>query len=111
KQNGSKSTLDGMARYNIPSTNAFGVSVGKIQQLAKRLGKSHDLAEELWKAGGYEPRMLAAYVDEPAHVTAAQMDDWSADFDNWGICDTVCFVLFDRTTHAWEKVGQWASSD
>src|SRR6185436_12540345 len=28
-------------------------------------------------------------------------------FDNWGICDTVCFHLFDRTPFAWAKVHEW----
>ena len=36
------------------------------------------------------------------------MDRWCRDFDNWGICDTVCFVLFDRTPHAWTKIAPWA---
>jgi 3-methyladenine DNA glycosylase AlkD len=35
------------------------------------------------------------------------MDAWCRDFDNWGICDTVCFHLFDRTPHAYRKVEQW----
>ena len=30
------------------------------------------------------------------------------DFDNWAVCDTVCFHLFDRTPHAFEKVAAWA---
>jgi 3-methyladenine DNA glycosylase AlkD len=53
--------------------------------------------------------MLATFVDEPARVTPAQMDRWVRDFDNWAICDTACFALFDRTPHAWRKVTQWAS--
>jgi 3-methyladenine DNA glycosylase AlkD len=36
------------------------------------------------------------------------MDRWCRDFDNWAICDTVCFHLFDRTPHAWRKVERWA---
>ena len=52
--------------------------------------------------------MLTSFVDEPARVTPAQMDRWCRDFDNWGICDTVCFHLFDRTPHAWAKVAQWS---
>ena len=52
--------------------------------------------------------MLASFVDEPARVTPAQMDRWCRDFDNWAICDTVCFHLFDRTPHAWTKVAKWS---
>lgn len=97
-----------MARYNIPSDRAFGVPMRQIQVLAKELGRNHELALALWDTGWYEARLLAAYVDEPASVTPAQMDRWCLDFDNWGVCDTVCFVLFDRTPHAWKKVESWA---
>jgi 3-methyladenine DNA glycosylase AlkD len=109
-RHGSKAGRDGMARYAIPSTHAFGVAMRDIQSLAKQLGRNHDLALALWKTGWYEARTLAAYVDEPAAVTSAQMDRWCRDFDNWAICDTVCFALFDRTPHAWSKVTKWASS-
>jgi len=96
-------------RYGIHTAKAFGVPVGKIQSVAKKAGKNHEFAAALWKTGWYEARMAAAYIDEPERVTAAQMDAWCRDFDNWGICDTVCFVLFDRTPHAWRKVKQWSN--
>jgi len=41
-------------------------------------------------------------------VTRAQMDRWSRGFDNWGVCDTACFHLFDRTPHAWAMIARWA---
>jgi 3-methyladenine DNA glycosylase AlkD len=109
KRHATKANRDGMARYAIPSDKAFGVSVSNIQVLGKQLGRDHELAAALWKTGWYEARMLASYVDDPERVTPAQMDQWCRDFDSWGICDTVCFVLFDRTPHAWRKVEQWAN--
>ena len=108
ERHGTRRTREGMARYGIVADKAFGVPVGAIQQLGKRLGRNHDLAAALWKTGWYEARMLCAYVDEPPRVTAVQMDRWARDFDNWGICDTLCFALFDRTPHAWKKVEQWS---
>ena len=109
KGHATKADLEGMARYAIPSDKAFGVAMNKIQAVAKQSGKNHELAEALWQSGWYEARLLAAYVDDPAQVTAAQMDRWCADFDNWAVCDTVCFALFDRTPHAWAKVAKWAT--
>ena len=91
-------------RYGIPSDNALGVSVADIRMLAKRIGRNHDLAAALWETGVYEARMLTAFIDESARVTPAQMDRWCRDFDNWAICDTLCFHLFDKTPHAWKKV-------
>jgi 3-methyladenine DNA glycosylase AlkD len=97
-----------LTRYGITAPKAFGISVGVIQQLAKRLGRDHDLAGALWETGWYEARMLAAFIDDPVRVTPAQMDRWARDFNNWGICDTVCFHLFDRTAHAWRKIEPWS---
>jgi 3-methyladenine DNA glycosylase AlkD len=108
ERRGSKRNRDGMARYAITAPKVFGVSVADLHLLAKRLGRDHDLAIALWNTGWYEARMLAAFVDDPALVTSSQMDRWAKDFDNWAICDTHCFHLFDRTPHAWKKVEKWS---
>jgi 3-methyladenine DNA glycosylase AlkD len=108
KRTGTKETRDGMARYAIPSGNAFGVTVAALHGAAKRLGRDHELAEALWESGWYEARVLATFVDEPARVTPSQMDRWCRDFDSWAICDSACFHLFDRTAHAWRKTELWS---
>lgn len=109
RKHSSKATRDGMARYAIPSDNAIGVTVANIRVLGKQIGHNHELAATLWDTRIYEARMLAAFVEVPALVTAAQMDRWCKDFDNWAICDTICFHLFDRTPHAWAKVARWST--
>ena len=109
KRMGSKKVRDGMARFAIPSDNAFGVSMADLRKLAKRLGSNHELAADLWKTGWYEARTLVAFVAEPERVTPAEMDRWQRDFDNWAICDSLCFHLFDKTPHAWRKVKAWST--
>ena len=110
KSHSTKSTLDGMARYAIPSDHALGVAYKDMKALGKRLGRGHELAAALWDTGVYEARMVASFVADPLQVTPAQMVRWCKDVDNWAICDTMCFNLFDRTAHAWAKVTQWSSS-
>lgn len=100
-----------MARYAIPADHALGVAMKDIKALGKQLGHDQELAEALWKTGVYEARMLASFVGDATRITAAQMDRWCEEFDNWAICDTMCFNLFDRTPHAWDKVARWSSSD
>ena len=98
-----------MARYGISTKDrVIGVRVSGIQQVAEQLGRDHDLAAALWKTGVYEARMLTAFVDDPALVTPEQMDRWTREFDNWAICDTLCFKLFDQTPHAFAMVDRWA---
>ena len=108
ERRGSQRIRDGMARYGIVAPKAFGVSVATIKQLAKPLGRDQELADALWDTGWYEARMMVAFVADPARLSAAQMDRWTRDFDNWAICDHLCFHLFDRTPHAWTKIRQWS---
>lgn len=97
-----------LARYGLPSDGAYGIGVGVLKRKAKELGRDHALALALWASGRYEARMLATFVDDPAALTVAQLNAWAADFDSWGICDTACFHLFDRTPLAWARIKPWA---
>ncbi|RJF94001.1 DNA alkylation repair protein [Sphingomonas cavernae] len=98
-------------RYGIHANDAYGVKMASIQKLAKSLGRSQALADALWATRCYEARMLCAYVDDIEAVTPDRMDRWAADFDNWAVCDTLCFSLWDRTPHAFDRIHAWASRD
>jgi 3-methyladenine DNA glycosylase AlkD len=108
KSLGSSKGLEALKRYAITTDKAFGCSMPQIQSIAKQTGKDHDLAAQLWATGWYDARLLAAFVDDPALVTSKQMDAWVADFDNWAVCDTLCFHLFDKTPLAWKKLAPWS---
>lgn len=101
----------GMTRFGLPNDRALGVAVGDIQKIAEQLGRSHELAVALWQHELYEARLLTAFVGEPERLTVAQMDAWCRDFDNWGIVDTLCFKLFDRTPLSWDCVHLWAERE
>ncbi len=96
--------LEGMSRYGMSVDERLGIKIPQLRRLAKQLGRDHELALALWETGIAEARILASMVDEPARVTAAQMDDWVQDFDSWDVCDQVCMNLFDKTPLAWQKV-------
>jgi 3-methyladenine DNA glycosylase AlkD len=108
RKQSTKAQRDALSRYGIVAPSALGVSVGALKKIAKGLGRQQALAEDLWDTAIYEARMLAAFVAEPERVTPALMDRWCKDFDNWAVCDQVCFHLFDRTPHAWSKVEKWS---
>ena len=97
-----------MARFGIVARKVFGVSVADLREVAKRTGRDHTLAQALWRSGWHEARMLVAFVGEPERLTPAEMDRWARDFDNWAVCDALCFHLFDKTPLAWKKVAAWA---
>jgi 3-methyladenine DNA glycosylase AlkD len=109
EKRGSRKGVDGMARYGIVAKKAFGVSVGDLRSMAKKLGRDHALADKLYRSGWQEGRMLAVLIDDPQQVTSRQMDAWARGFENWADCDTACFHLFDKTPLAWKKIDQWST--
>jgi 3-methyladenine DNA glycosylase AlkD len=98
----------GMARYGINTAGTLGVPIPVLRRLAKEAGRDHALAESLWNSGIHEARILATLVDDPALVTARQMDRWARDFDSWDVCDQACQNLFRFTPLAFAKAAQWA---
>jgi len=103
--------VEGMKRFGISGRNMLGISVTDLRKLAKKIGRSHDLAAGLWDTGIHEARMLASMVDEPGRVTPQQMDRWARGFDSWDICDGCCGNLFDKTPFAHLKAIEWSRSE
>ncbi len=109
KKLGDPRNVAGMARFGIRPAVALGVPKPALRKLARDLGQDHDLAQELWGSGVHEARVLASMIDDPAKVTADQMDTWAKDFDNWDICDQCCLNLFWKTAFAYEKAEEWSA--
>lgn len=98
-----------MARFGINPKNTYGVSIPNLRRLAKDIRKNHALAQQLWKSGIHEARILAAMIDELKKISEEQMDSWARDFDSWDVCDQVCMNLFDKTKFAYKKAVEWSS--
>ncbi|MBX3352755.1 MAG: DNA alkylation repair protein [Phycisphaeraceae bacterium] len=61
------------ARAGAPD-NQFGVKLGDLRAVAKRLKTDHALALELWDTGNVEAQLLAALLMKPASLSAAEVD-------------------------------------
>ena len=104
---GEKRNIEGMARFGIVAKIVYGVAKPKMDELARRIGKDHRLALELWDTGVHDARILAGMIDEPKKVTAAQMNCWVRGFDNWDVCDGTCCHLFVFAGAAWDRAREW----
>jgi 3-methyladenine DNA glycosylase AlkD len=81
--------IAGMARYGIETRTALGIPNAVLRPLARRLGRNHGRALDLWRSGIREARLLAAFTAEPKVLTAETAREWAAEFDSWEIVDGV----------------------
>ena len=103
--------IEGMARYGINPDKNLGVSIPDLRQIAREIGKNHQLAQDLWVTGIHDARILAGMIDQAGEVTEEQMEQWVGDFDFWDVCDEVCMNLFEKLPFAYEKAVHWSSRE
>ena len=109
RRHGKRRNVEGMARFGIRAKHVFGVAKPKLDAVARQIGKNHELGLRLWATGIHDVRLLAMLISEPKKVTAAQMERWVRDFDNWDVCDGTCCHLFVFAVRAWDKAFAWTS--
>ena len=107
----SEERIQDMKRVNINVSNVIGISIYELRLYAKKIGKNHVLAQQLWKSKIHEARLLACLIDEVNLVTEEQMEAWVKDFNSWDICDQCCSNLFDKTPYAISKALEWSERD
>jgi 3-methyladenine DNA glycosylase AlkD len=97
-----------MAYFGVRVPKAFGISTPLLHALARRIGKNHQLAEQIWSSGIHEARILAALIAEADKVTPQQMERWALDFDAWDVVDACCCYLYAAAPPAWQKAESWS---
>lgn len=106
----SQRNIEGMARFGIETSKAFGVSNAELRPLARRIGRDHTRALALWETGWREARLLAAFTGEKKKLTREEARAWAADFKSWEIVDGVCDLFAD--TEFWpELVAEFAADE
>jgi 3-methyladenine DNA glycosylase AlkD len=54
--------------------NQFGVRLGDIRELAKKIGPSHELALSLWETGNIDAQLLATLLIKPKNLSAEALE-------------------------------------
>lgn len=99
-----------LSHFGINDSKALGVKIPLLRQLAKKIGKNHELALQLWATEIREARLLATMIDDPKLVTENQFQNWVLDFNSWDICDQSCGLLI-RTPYALPKIEIYSTSN
>src|SRR3954468_4104394 len=75
KKLGSEQTKKTFLRHGAREP-LFGVKVGDLKTIQKKIRRDHDLALELYETGNADAMSLAGLVSEPQKMTKAQLQKW-----------------------------------
>lgn len=90
--------------------NQFGVKMGDIRNIAKKLKTNHELGLQLWNAGNIEAQFLAILIMKPDLLTANQLDTMVQQIDFTHVADWFSsYILKDHPAKEALRI-QWLKS-
>jgi 3-methyladenine DNA glycosylase AlkD len=87
----------------------FGVSYAALGKLKKTIKIDQPLAEQLWKTGNHDARILATMIADPSKTSGATLDAWVKDVDNRTLAGAVSNVAAEAPT-AKSRMEKWTAS-
>ncbi|MBC5772807.1 DNA alkylation repair protein [Pontibacter sp. KCTC 32443] len=89
----------------------FGVKVGDLKPIQKRLKKNYNLAKELYATGNSDAMYLAGLIADEKAMTKEDLQDW-AEQANWYMLSeyTVAWVA-SESNYGLELAKEWIQSD
>ncbi len=107
---GSESTKSVLIKHGAKEP-FFGVKVGDLKKIQKRIKKSHDLALGLYDTGISDAMYLAGLIAEDGRMTPDDLQRW-AEQAYWYMLSeyTVAWVTAE-SRYGWEMALQWIDSD
>jgi 3-methyladenine DNA glycosylase AlkD len=77
KKKGSAQTRKIYARHGVADDNMFGVKVGDLKVIAKKIKGNQELALELYETGNSDAMYLAGMIADGSQMKTSQLNKWA----------------------------------
>ncbi len=98
-------------RKNGATDNQFGVKMGDIRKIAKKIKIDHALAMELWDTENLEGRMLAILILDSKQLSADKLDEMVQSLHYFHVSDWLNAYIIKKHPDREKLRNQWLKSD
>ncbi|HJS54493.1 MAG TPA: DNA alkylation repair protein [Chitinophagaceae bacterium] len=88
----------------------FGVRVGDLKVIQKKVKKDHQLAMELFDSGNYDAMYLAGLIADEPKMTKKDIQQWAEKSHNHGISEYTVAWVAAESDYGWELGMKWIDS-
>jgi 3-methyladenine DNA glycosylase AlkD len=89
----------------------FGVKIGDMKPIQKRIKRDYQLALDLYDTGNYDAMYLAGLIADDARMTKADLRRWVAKAYGGGLVGTTVPTVAAGSPHGHELALEWIESD
>src|SRR6187549_1483489 len=88
----------------------FGVKVGDLKVIQKKVKKDHQLAMELFDTGNYDAMYLAGLIADESKMNKKDIQQWAEKSHNHGISEYTVAWVAAESEYGWELGMKWIES-
>jgi 3-methyladenine DNA glycosylase AlkD len=108
---GSEQTRKTFANHGGPIDKMYGVKVGDLKTIVKKVKKNHALSLELYRTGNSDAMYLAGLIADEKKISKEDLREWARGA-YWHMLSeyTVAWIAAE-SAHGWELGLEWIESD
>ncbi len=108
---GSAQTIKTFVNHGGPADKMYGVKVGDMKTIVKKVKKDHELSLGLYRTGNSDAQYLAGLIADEKKITKADLQEWVAGA-TWHMLSeyTVAWIAAE-SRFGWELGLEWIEAD
>lgn len=110
KEKGSEQTRKIYKNHGCPD-NFYGVKVGDLKIIQKKVKKNHDLAMQLYATQNGDAMYLAGLISDPKKMTKQELQNWANNASWYMISEYAVAWTVAESNFALELSQEWISGD
>jgi hypothetical protein len=114
EQNQNERGLEHWAKSkNTGGLKSFGIGLTQLRKLAKKVGRSHELALELWDTDNHDAKIIGLLIDEPKKITREQAEAQVEGLSIGSLTHVFssCDATLEKAHIAFDVAKEWIDSD
>ena len=88
----------------------FGVKIGDLKVIQKKVKKDHQLAMELFATGNYDAMYLAGLIADESKMSKKDIQQWAEKATSIATCDYTVSWVAAESAYGWELGMKWIDS-
>jgi len=98
-------------KINLRGDETYGLSISKIQEVAKGLHNDPILADELYGTQNYDMKVLATMIDDPKSYTLDELTQRANQLYPSPFAEKFCKQVLANTDHAVHFIDKWLACE
>lgn len=88
----------------------YGVKIGDLKMIQKKVKKDHELAMQLFATGNYDAMYLAGLIADESKMSRKDIQQWAEGSHSNGISEYTVAWVAAESDHGWELGIKWIDS-